>query len=121
MGRSASLFEWKSRDVWRVICRCDADACGASKTAPFDGDLSDGDGFELSRELDVSRRRIRTVVQPIMEFRAGGKHGNAALEQFEDGDGWNEHIAAYKLFRAEARGAGSRSVLSRLAGASELR
>src|SRR5882672_4344476 len=59
---------------------------GADKAAAFGGNLSYSDGFELSRELDVSRWSVRTVVQPIVDFRAGGKHRNAAVERIEDRD-----------------------------------
>jgi len=43
---------------------------------------------------NVSGRRVRTVVQPIVDFRTGGKYGNAAVERIEDRDRWHEDSAA---------------------------
>src|SRR5882724_8020275 len=121
MGRFAAVFQWKSRNVRRVICRRDTDARSSDETAASCGDLSHGDGFELSRELDVSGRSVRTVVQPILDFRTGGKYGNAAVERIEDRDRWHEDSAAGGISGDEGGCEWAGALLSGLAGASEFR
>src|ERR1700675_2154090 len=121
MGGRAALFEWKSGDVWRVVRGRDAVSCGDRQAAPFGGDLSDSDGVELSRWVDVSGRGVRAVVQRIMEHRTGDEHDAAARrrEQRTCGD---EDFAADGLCRARCSfDDGDCALLQGLAGASELR
>src|SRR5713101_7104585 len=74
MGGGAAVFEWQGRNVWRVVCWRDSDACGGCASAAFGGDLSGGDSEQLSRELDLPGWGIRAVVQRIVDFGAGGEH-----------------------------------------------
>src|SRR2546430_2207005 len=121
MGRNVAVYERKSGDVRRFICRRDTNAGSADEAAASCGDLSNGDGFELSRELDVSGRRVRTVVQPIVDFRTGGKYGNAAVERIEDRDRWHEDSAADGISGDEGGCEWAGALLSGLAGASQFR
>src|SRR5579859_677362 len=121
MGGSAALHEWKSRNVWRVVRRSNADACGNHAAAALNGDLPDGDCVELSRKLDVPGRSVRTVVQPIVDFGACGEYGNAAVERIEDGNRRQEHAAADRVSGDEDGCERARAVLPRLASASEFR
>src|SRR5260370_33736487 len=74
MGCSASLFEWKSGDVRRIVRWGDTIPGSYRKAATPGGNMSDGDGVELPRWMDVSGRSIRTVVQRIVDERVGNKH-----------------------------------------------
>src|SRR6266705_5245669 len=121
MGRNVAIYERKSRDVWRIVCRRNTNAGGADEAAASDGDLPYSDGFELSRELDVSGRSVRTVVQPIVDFRTGGKYGNAAVERIEDRDRWHKDSAADGISGDEGGCEWAGALLSGLAGASEFR
>src|SRR5882757_24164 len=121
MGRFAAVFQWKSGNVRRVICRRDTNVSSSDEAAASCGDLSNGDGFELSRELDVSGRRVRTVVQPIVDFRTGGKYGNAAVERIGDRDRWHEDSAADGISGDEGGCEWAGALLSGLVGASEFR
>jgi len=56
VGGSATVLEWESGYVRRVIRGRNAIPGGARETAALGGDLSERDGVELSRRLDVSGR-----------------------------------------------------------------
>src|SRR5437762_12785598 len=121
MGGNLAIYERKSWNVRRVVCWGDADVGGADKATAFGGYLSHGDGVKLSRQLDVSGRRVRTVVQPIVDLRTGGKYGNAAVERIEDRDRWHEDSAADGISGDEGGCEWAGALLSGLAGASEFR
>src|SRR5205807_2703665 len=91
MGGGAALFEWESRDVWRVVRRSDAISGGDCEATAPGRDLSNRDGVELSRRVDLSGRRVRAVVQRVVvrhfsrrnaaelcAAKKGGRHGSGA-------------------------------------------
>jgi len=62
MGRCAAILERQSRDDGRLLCRGNSDACCDWPSSASGRNLPRGDGQQLSRQLDVSRRSARTVV-----------------------------------------------------------
>src|SRR5215471_14793522 len=120
MGGNAALHKREGGHVWRIVCRCDANASGDDAATAFGGNLSHSDGVELPRKLDVSGWGVRALVQPVVEFRTCGEYGNETLERFENGDRWNEYVTADGVSDPEGGDEWAGSVLPRLAGASEL-
>src|SRR5258708_36497464 len=74
VGSGPSLLEWEGGNVWRVVRGRDPIPGGDRAPSAPGGNLSHGDGVELSRRLDVSGRSGRAVVQRIVDDRVGRKH-----------------------------------------------
>ena len=79
MGCVASLFQWQSWHVGRLICRRHANARRHRPSSAPGGHLPDRYRQQLSRWLDLSRRRVRTMVQRILDFRLGARHADPQI------------------------------------------
>src|SRR2546423_13271447 len=126
MGGGTSLFERQSGNVGRIVRWCDADAGSNRASAAPGRNLSGGDQFELSRQLDISRRGVRTMVQPIVEFGAGAGHLEPQSDEEHECGQWYVDVAVVDVsalsgerVRWKIRGV-ARALLPGLAGASEL-
>src|ERR1700675_1925290 len=78
VGGGAAILERQGGNVRRIVRGRDAVFGGDCRAAASGGDLPDGDGVELSRWMDVSGWRVRTMVQRIVEHGIVDEHDAAA-------------------------------------------
>ena len=71
----------QGRHVGRLVCGRHADAGGHRSSAAPGGHLPRGYRQQLSRELDLPGRRIRAMVQPIVDVGAGPRHTQSHCSQ----------------------------------------
>src|SRR5260370_20715418 len=122
MGGCAALRKWKGRNVWRLLRGSDAISCGNCQASAPGGHLPQRHRLQLSRWLDVPGRRVRAVVQRILDHRTGDEHDAAARAIRTESGRLDAEAAADDLSSSGgAAGGGSCSVLCGLARASELR
>src|SRR5258708_5629679 len=103
MGGRAAVREWQGGNVWRLVRGSNAISGGHRQATAPCGHLPQCHRVELSRRLDVPGRRVRTMVQRVLE------HGTS-----------DEHDAAAGAIRAKNRGMGAETAgehLSRSGGA----
>src|SRR5689334_11477760 len=68
MGRIPALFQRESRHVWWLLCWSYADVGCHRPPASSRGNLPGSDGEQLPRRMDLSGRRVRTMVQRVMDL-----------------------------------------------------
>src|SRR5215467_435810 len=127
MGRSPALFQRESRHVWWLLCWSYADVGGHRPPATSRGNLPGSDSEQLPRRVDLSRRRVRTMVQRVMDLgtRARYVQSQGATQHQRD----ERNLEAATLGLPALRSSCFRlrldchacSLLSRLAGSSQLR
>ena len=107
VGGGAALFERQGRDVRRVVRRRDADAGGHRASAAPRRNLPRRHGQQLPLELDVSGRRVRAVVQPVVDVgaRAGHVRPQHARQARNALKGmWQLPLGSFPLFNPPADG-----------------
>ncbi len=77
VGRRASLLQRKSRHVRRQLRRRHANARRHHQSAAPRRHLPDRHLQQLSRKLDLSGRRLRAMVQSILDDRPRARHADA--------------------------------------------
>src|SRR2546423_1220518 len=120
MGSRAALLKWKGGNVWRLVRGRDAISGGDCEAAAPGRNLSERDGVELSRRLDLSGRGVRAVVQRIVVHGSGDEHDAAARGIERQCRRVDEDLAVAGIPRAGSAGGGGAGVLFHgLAGTSE--
>src|SRR6266849_9594405 len=97
MGGGASLRERQGGNVWGIVRGRNAISCGDRQAAAPCGHLPQCYRVELPRWLDVPGRRLRAVVQRIVDHRTGGEHYAAARGVGTERDRGDAKAAAERL------------------------
>src|SRR5262249_15752457 len=122
-----AVFQWKSRHVWWFLCWSYADVGSHRPPASSGRNLPRSDREQLSRRMDLSGRRVRTMVQPVMDLGTRARHLQSQGTTQQQPDEGNVEAATIDLpalrsscfrIRLDRRAC---SVFSRLAGSSQLR
>ncbi len=71
---SLPVLEREGGYVGRLLCGRHPDACRHRAPAAPGRHLPGGDRQQLSRRMDVSGRRLRAMVQPVLDVRVGSRH-----------------------------------------------
>src|SRR5437667_5060323 len=122
MGCSFAVFQREGGNVWRFLCWRDSNA-GRHGTASAPGrNFSCRDRFQLSRWMDVPGRRLRTVVQRILDVRAGTKYSSTPCAEKYKRFALDGETAALQLSGSRTRHGRRLGILfSGLAATSNLR
>src|SRR5579859_3026485 len=99
MGRCAAILERQSWDDGRFVRWRDANARSDCPAAAPCGNLPGSDRQQLSRKLDVSRRRAGTVVRSELGDPTGDKHVVAIDRERYQRAGWRANTASHAISR----------------------
>src|SRR5215470_5986051 len=97
MGCWAAVLQWQGRNDRGVVCGRDADAGRNCTASSFGRHCAGCDRKQLSRELDIPGRSLRTVVQPELDISTCAEHAGKVDSSRYECARWSAYSAAGEL------------------------